>query len=373
MEIYIAGGCSEHGRNCFLISSRKLSVMVDCGYIKSPNGLIPPELSDEQISSVRYLFITHGHVDHGGALGWLYERGFTGKVICTRKTEEMLKTPVKEGVYPEECSKTGELIQLDEEVSFRWGRTGHCAGSLWYDIHIGRKNIFFSGDYSEKSAAYKCDCVRGLKADAAVIDVAYARESKSAPAHKRELRKRLKKAAANKEVLLFPVPSNGRGMDLIRYLNEAGIPAYVEKKLLVLFRQQEKNIHYLKKGLNQILKENKVYNLEEWNGQKGCAGLLVADSQLEKEPNRELAGKVKDLQGHILFTGRTRKGTEAERLVGNGEAEFYRISVHQNVKEMKNLVWHNHFKMVIPNHTEQVLKFHKSIYHILKAGDRIRI
>jgi predicted metal-dependent RNase len=35
MELYIAGGCSEHGRNCFLVKGENLSFLVDAGLMNN--------------------------------------------------------------------------------------------------------------------------------------------------------------------------------------------------------------------------------------------------------------------------------------------------------------------------------------------------
>lgn len=373
MELYIAGGCSEHGRNCFLVTADNITYMVDCGYIKGREGLIAPMLSREQISRVRYLFITHGHMDHGGALDFLYANGFDGRVILTGRTEQMLKTPPKKPVYPEKCRKSGEWISLDREISFMWGRSGHCMGSVWYLIRTGNKTVFFSGDYTEESVAYQCDRVRNVSADAAVIDVAYAREKDSAAAHRKQLRERLREAKKKDEILLLPVPHNGRGMDLVRYLTEEDIPVYADEELLNLFHEKNRKKSFLRKKLRQILKKDQVLPLEKWTEKDRAAALLVADSQLAGDENRQLAARVKALGGSVLFTGRTKSGTTAEKMVQMGNGEFRRISVHQNVDEMKRLTSKNKFGLVIPNHTEQTLEFHKKRYHILKAGDKIQI
>lgn len=41
MRLYIAGGCQEHGRNCFLIELRTYNIMVDCGVKEDKKELYP--------------------------------------------------------------------------------------------------------------------------------------------------------------------------------------------------------------------------------------------------------------------------------------------------------------------------------------------
>ena len=80
MELYIAGGCSEHGRNCFLVKGENLSFLVDAGLMKEKPEVPYPDLTEEQIGGADYLFLTHAHSDHAGALPWLLKHGFRGVV-----------------------------------------------------------------------------------------------------------------------------------------------------------------------------------------------------------------------------------------------------------------------------------------------------
>ena len=86
MRLVIAGGVGESGRNCFLVERERGSVF---GGLRQNDGKEEhpyPDLTPEQICRVRYVFLTHSHTDHTGALPWLYENGFSGEVIASRQT-----------------------------------------------------------------------------------------------------------------------------------------------------------------------------------------------------------------------------------------------------------------------------------------------
>ncbi len=40
MELYIAGGCGEHGRNCFYITDKFNSIIIDCGMMTGKRTVI---------------------------------------------------------------------------------------------------------------------------------------------------------------------------------------------------------------------------------------------------------------------------------------------------------------------------------------------
>lgn len=171
MQLYIAGGCGDQGRNCFYIEGDRHAFIVDAG--TSTDGLDRlPDLSPEMIRRAEYLFVTHSHKDHTGAIEYLENNGFTGPVLMSNQTYQQIHYKPKNTMI---LDSTAPELSLDGELSLRWGRTGHCAGAVWYYITVDGKRLFFSGDYRENDTFYRCDAVRGLTADLAVIDSAYSR------------------------------------------------------------------------------------------------------------------------------------------------------------------------------------------------------
>ena len=81
--------------SCHLIetkpgSSDSINILVDCG---SSNG-DDPELPFEQFpvhpEAIKYLFLTHAHIDHIGRVPDLIDAGFRGEIICTEATKALL-------------------------------------------------------------------------------------------------------------------------------------------------------------------------------------------------------------------------------------------------------------------------------------------
>lgn len=100
-----------------------------------------PDLTLEQIRSADYLFVTHSHRDHTGAIHFLEENGFTGQVLMSNQTyrqihHKPLNTMILDSTAPE--------LELSTDFRVIWGRTGHCAGAVWFLIEIEGKKLFFS-------------------------------------------------------------------------------------------------------------------------------------------------------------------------------------------------------------------------------------
>ena len=171
MELFIAGGVGEHGRNCFLVQGEARCFLVDCGKMADTPEDPYPRLTREQIGGLDAVFLTHSHADHTGALPWLYENGFRGTVIAATKTLSQLPFAVQKCHALEKLcpNGTGQL----QSLSIQWGRSGHCVGSVWYRFAENGKSVFFSGDYTEDTQVYACDPIREQRVDLAMLDCAY--------------------------------------------------------------------------------------------------------------------------------------------------------------------------------------------------------
>ena len=85
MELFIAGGCGEHGRNCFYVEHDEDAFLVDCGLLAGAEDDLP-RLNAAQIQKLRAVFLTHSHADHTGALPWLVQQRYQRPVSYTHLT-----------------------------------------------------------------------------------------------------------------------------------------------------------------------------------------------------------------------------------------------------------------------------------------------
>lgn len=171
MKLFIAGGVGEHGRSCFMVQSDTMSFLVDCGKMADTPEDPYPRLTTGMIKTIDAVFLTHSHADHTGSLPWLFENGFDGTVIAADGTLRQLPFDVKNSAALNEICPTGS--GHFRNLSIGWGRSGHCAGSVWYLFSENQKTIFLSGDYTEDTLVYAFDPIMGMTADLAVLDCVY--------------------------------------------------------------------------------------------------------------------------------------------------------------------------------------------------------
>ena len=343
MELLIAGGVGEHGRNCFYVAGRDITFLVDCGIMAETGGDPYPHLSNAQIEKLNAVFLTHSHADHTGALPWLYERGFRGTVIASRETLNQLpnlseRVEALEAICPAGAGIYGSLC-------IAWGRSGHCAGSVWYRFQEEASALFFSGDYTEDTQVYACDPIRGQQADIAVLDCAYGWERTDYETACSQLTAMTGELLKSHGLLLFPVPRYGRGLELLKLLADS------------LLETEFFGDGCFRKNLESQRAGGFWYNgasidaaVGEYCGQH--AGVVfISDPQLKRETSRKTAAQILSLGGMAVMTGTLERGSYSDWLLKQMKMKLLRYPVHLNYAQYRSLVQENHFGKSIPYHS----------------------
>ena len=344
MELFIAGGCGDFGRSCFFVSGKTHSYIVDCG--TSTDGLDRvPDLTEEQIERAEYLFLTHSHRDHTGAVEYLDNMGFTGAVLMSNQTYRQLSYKPNNAVIMDSSAPD---VDISEDFSFQWGRTGHCAGAVWYLITCEGKTAFFSGDYREDDPFYMSDPVRDRKADIAVIDAAYNTDD-TGPALRKAVMSRLHELICTGLPLLLPVPRFGRGLSIAMELWQRygrKVPVYMSPKLFSEWKLFARQDYFSRPQVFQIPLD--AFHLWDEKTVDEGAVYLLTDAQLSHADSRSLIEDNPDMS--VVLTGSVHGYGQAKDVVASGRAEVLRWPAHMTNREMKTLAAENYFGQVIPFH-----------------------
>ena len=340
MELHIAGGVGEHGRNCFYLQNREEAILVDCGLMAGSSDPLP-RLAENQIRRLKAVFLTHSHADHTGALPWLFRQGYTGPVIATTPTLQQLPFTVQNAVALEQLAPRNK-----KGNGITWGLSGHCAGSVWLRLDWNGRAILFSGDYVEQSEVYPCDVLRDQAADLAVLDCAYGYDSAlwadsvtTAAAAVEDL---LKKAS----IVFLPVPKYGRGLDLLLQIRHRmpDVPLYGDTHFC---RQAESALtdgNWYRPLPQQVLRSVRQDVAEN----EGV--VFLSDPQLRGaagERARELLE-----QGAIgVMTGTPDAGSFSSELLSEKKMEYRCYPVHLNEMQCNALEEKNCFSQVLLYHS----------------------
>lgn len=182
MKIKFIGGAGTVTGSKTLVESNGIRILIDCGQFQGIKPL--RELNWEPLpilpSTIDFVLLTHGHLDHCGWLPRLVNQGFKGKIYCTSPTKDISKLILldsakiqeeeaemankghyskheiaeplynvkqAEAVFPLfRVIKTNEEIHLDAEISAVFTNAGHIIGACSIELNLEGKTLVFSGD-----------------------------------------------------------------------------------------------------------------------------------------------------------------------------------------------------------------------------------
>jgi len=348
MKLYIAGGVGEHGRSCFFVEGTCATFIVDCG-IMDGSETPYPHLTDAQIQAAKFLLITHSHIDHTGAFHWLVERGFSDCVIMTRETAVQLPLSPDCVCLIDEMAPALSDIELLDGFSVQWGRSGQCAGSVWYIIRQCGMTMLFSGDYVEDTLVYCCEPLRNVHAETAILDSAYGEAEETANDYREIILNRVKNLMEQGKRILFPVPKYGRGLELLLLLHN-----HFPRAVVSLDRHLENELSRID-AYKEWIKPESFHMLQEIRcsinaNKEPSVFLFLSDPQLKSPAGRALAAEILAANDAVLITGYADAGSYSEELLASKCAEFSRYAVHMSHAERKRLESLNAFSETIPYH-----------------------
>lgn len=332
MILDIYGGCGEHGRNCFSLKEDGLHILMDAG---KGNGGKLPDVPLEEIPRLDAVLLSHSHADHCGAIPFLREHGFQGPVIATAETLSQLPfDPGKKMVI-----HRGE--NQFRNLSFQWGRSGHCIGAIWMVLHLGERTVCYSADYHEDGPVYRCDPIRNVSAGLAIVDAAYGSHETTVEDAESAIITLVKDLLASHPSLLMPVPKHGRGLDMIRLLSSRlpGVPLYADATQLA-------ELHADPSGFWSVPFDASP---QVYQGTIQPGVTFVSDPQLATAEGRQASVGIP-----VLFTGTIDPGSFAEKVRSSGQGRFQSYPVHQGIPSFQRLKAVNAFTRVIPFHSAEL-------------------
>lgn len=185
MKIHFLGAASTVTGSKILVETQGLKILIDCGMFQGLKVL--REFNREPLavlpSSIDFVLLTHGHLDHCGWLPKLVADGFKGKIFCTHPTKEITKLILEDSakIQEEEAERANKEnfskhnpatplytvedvekvvplfrvvdkdieIKIEENTWFKFFYAGHILGACSIELHIENKTLVFSGDIGQ--------------------------------------------------------------------------------------------------------------------------------------------------------------------------------------------------------------------------------
>ncbi|MBS1681621.1 MAG: MBL fold metallo-hydrolase [Bacteroidetes bacterium] len=253
-----------------LLSVDSKKILVDCGLFQGRKELrlrnwdkLP--VDPKQIDVV---VLTHAHIDHTGYLPRLVKDGFTGKIICTAATKDLMEIMLQDaGKLQEEealfAAKKGysrhekpqplftaddarAVMRLVESHSFNapfnllpnvgvtFRNAGHILGAAFIEMTLNgshqQKKIIFSGDLGRYNDPIMYDPAVVSEADILLTESTYGDRINPMSDVEGQLVKIIDEAMGSNGSVVIPAFAAGRTQSLVYYFNKL----MDEKKIPVL-------------------------------------------------------------------------------------------------------------------------------------------
>ncbi len=261
MKIRFLGAARRVTGSCYHLLTDDAQVIVDCGMYQGRNSdevnRAPFKFRPEEIE---FMLLTHAHLDHSGMIPRLVSDGFTGRILTTSATAELVeimlldsahiqekdaewhtkkalragKDEVFEPLYDTGDVKAclpffdkkdyGSIEELKGGIKYRFIDAGHILGSgtleVWFGDGPKDKKIVFSGDIGKSGNPIIRDPEHVTEADYVVVESTYGnRFHKDLETSIDELEKAIKDTFSRGGNVLMPSFAVGRTQDVLYILN----------------------------------------------------------------------------------------------------------------------------------------------------------
>jgi len=260
-DLTFLGAAREVTGSCHLLESPALGrVLLDCGMHQGGDAV--ERIQDEEFAfdptNIDAVLLSHAHLDHSGLLPRLFHEGFSGKIICTRATAELLDIMLHDsvGLYLRDLERTnlrnarrgnppiepvfdmddvtgvlqlceghrfGEHVELGEAAVIVFHDAGHILGSAIIEIILNEgdasKTLVFSGDLGKTDSVLMNEPTVLERADVVVMESTYGdREHRAEQDSLQQLRDILKDTWTRGGSVMIPAFAVGRTQEILFHL-----------------------------------------------------------------------------------------------------------------------------------------------------------
>jgi len=280
MKLYFYGAdqCVTGSCHCVEINGKK--ILIDCGLQQGRDEIDNYSLPFNP-SEIDFVVVTHAHIDHSGRVPLLVRRGFTGTILATRVTRDLLRVMLQDSAHIQESDaeylnrkneragrplveplytlqdaqmvekyirtcEYGEMVELCEGVKVRFYDAGHLLGSgsveMWLAENGVEKKIVFSGDIGNVDQPIIRDPQHVKEADYVVMESTYGdRNHTEVWSYTDELAAIIDETLGKGGNVVIPSFAVGRTQELLYFIREikdkglvtsvADFPVYIDSPL----------------------------------------------------------------------------------------------------------------------------------------------
>lgn len=209
MKIYFLGAAGTVTGSKFVVEHNETRILIDCGLFQGLKAL--RELNWQPMSvlpsTIDFVLLTHGHLDHCGWLPKLVNDGFLGKIFCTSPTKQISQLILLDSakIQEEEAERANKEnyskhnpakplytveeaenvipffrvvdkdfeVKLTDDIYFKFFYASHIIGACSIELYIEDKVLVFSGDIGQDDDVLLYPPIKPKKADFVFMESTY--------------------------------------------------------------------------------------------------------------------------------------------------------------------------------------------------------
>ena len=278
LHFYGADRCVTGSCHCLEINGKR--ILVDCGLQQGRDELDNAMFAFNP-GDIDILLVTHAHIDHTGRIPLLVKRGFTGRILTTRVTADLMRIMLLDSAHIQESDaeyqnrkgeragrepveplytaedamnvfklittcEYGQTVELCEGVTAVFTDAGHLLGSASITLELDEggvhKTLVFSGDIGNTHQPLIKDPANPGHADYLIMESTYGDRSHGPkPDYLGELTDVLQTTFDKGGNVVIPSFAVGRTQELLYFLRQikaegrvtghGNFPVYVDSPL----------------------------------------------------------------------------------------------------------------------------------------------
>ncbi|MFX1314996.1 MAG: MBL fold metallo-hydrolase [Promethearchaeota archaeon] len=361
VSISFLGGCREIGRSAILIESNSgAKCILDYGIRFEEEDRLPYEAD---LSNLNAVALTHSHIDHSGAIPFLYKtyKGpfFTNPVsleILDVLIKDMLKISnfpypfglremekVKQNAY---FLKNRTRCKISDNFFITFINAGHIPGSVSILIEADQKKILYSGDINTQTTnlVYPANTSDIPEIDALIIESTYSlKEHPARDQLEMEFVERIIDITENGGKVLIPAFGVARSQETLLILDKYDYPGKIfidglARKICKVYLDYPESLKNQNIFTKALKKTQFVLRRKGRNIAKKSNGVIITPSGMLKggAAIEYIQPILQDPYSAIFLVGYQVEGTPGRGLLDSGIFEFKeggsRIQSINNIK-----------------------------------------
>lgn len=395
MKIQFLGATQTVTGSKYLIQTDQEKVLVDCGLFQGYKELrlrnwahIPIDPTD-----IKYVLLTHAHLDHSGYLPLFVKNGFRGKIICTQATFELAKILLLDSGYLQEeeayyANKKGyskhhpamplytkedaeialgyfqtvkfnDSIELAENFYANFYYAGHILGASLIKLQYRDTSILFSGDLGRPNDPIMKPPQEPPEADYLVIESTYGNRLHETLNPEIQLADVINRTIKRGGVVLIPAFAVGRTQMLLYYIQQLkaknkipDIPVFVDSPMAtnateIFSRHASENRLTTEQSAVVCNVAQYIRSVDESIalGRQKMPMIIISASGMATGGRvvHHIRSFAPNYKNTILFAGFQAGGTRGDRIIrGEKEVKMFGqlVSIQAEIAQMGNLSAH---------------------------------